>query len=291
MNYPVLDIVSSLKENLSNNPVVILQAPPGAGKSTVLPLQLMDESWLQGKKIIMLEPRRLAAKSVAERMADLLEEDAGQRIGYSVRFDSKTSSKTKIEVVTEGILTRMIQSDNTLEEVGLLIFDEFHERSLHADLALALSLQMQQVLRDDLSILILSATLDSETLSAILGGAPIVTSTGRQHPVAIHYTNDEDGPVVQRAVQAIRKAVRDEEGDVLVFLPGAGEIRRCEEMLRDDDATAGISIHPLFGDLPFKQQQQAILPRKDGGRKIVLATSIAETSLTIEGVHVVIDLY
>ncbi|WP_245970346.1 ATP-dependent helicase HrpB [Pseudochryseolinea flava] len=267
---------------------MILQAPPGAGKSTVLPLQLMDEPWLGGKKIIMLEPRRLAAKSVAERMADLLEEDAGQRIGYSVRFDSKVSSKTKIEVVTEGILTRMIQSDNTLEDVGMLIFDEFHERSLHADLALALSLQMQQVLRDDLRILIMSATLDSENLSSILGGAPIITSSGRQYPVTIHYTPDEDGPVVPRAVHAIRKAVRDEQGDLLVFLPGAGEIKRVEDILREE-YFADVSIHPLFGDLPFKQQQQAILPRQDGGRKIVLSTSIAETSLTIEGVRVVID--
>jgi ATP-dependent helicase HrpB len=289
LNYPVFDIVASLKEKLSTNSVVILQAPPGAGKSTILPLQLLDEPWLQGKKIIMLEPRRLAAKSVAERMADLLNENAGERIGYSVRFDSKTSSKTKVEVVTEGILTRMIQSDNTLEEVGLLIFDEFHERSLHADLALALSLQMQQVLRDDLRILIMSATLDSDNLSSILGNAPIVTSSGRQYPVTIHYTSEEDGPIVARMVNAMRRAIRDDEGDVLAFLPGAGEIKRAEEMLLADDYFSGISIHPLFGDLPFKQQQQAILPRTDDGRKIVLATSIAETSLTIEGVRVVID--
>lgn len=288
MHYPVLDILSELKEKLAQHPVVILQAPPGAGKSTVLPLHLLKEDWLKDKKMIMLEPRRLAARSVAERLADLHSEQTGETVGYRVRFDTKVSNKTRIEVVTEGILTRMIQSDNSLEEIGLLIFDEFHERSLHADLALALSLQVQQVLRNDLRILIMSATLDSEQLSSMLNNAPVITSTGRQFPVEYKYLQQEsDTPIASRMNAAIRKVLREEEGDVLAFLPGAGEINRTQQLLSEDGVNA--KIHPLFGDLPFKQQQEAILPCNDGQRKIVLATSIAETSLTIEGIRIVID--
>jgi ATP-dependent helicase HrpB len=288
MSYPVLDILAELKQKLAQHPVVILQAPPGAGKSTVLPLQLLEEEWLNHKKIILLEPRRLAAKSVAERLADLRGEQTGGTVGYRVRFDSNVSERTRIEVVTEGILTRMIQTDNSLEEVGLLVFDEFHERSLQADLALALSLQVQQVLRPDLRLLIMSATLDGESLSNVLGKAPIVTSVGRQFPVEFRYAQQEsDSPVANRMAAAIRKALREEQGDVLAFLPGAGEITRTQQLLEDEGVAA--VIHPLFGDLPFRQQQEAILPRSDGQRKIVLATSIAETSLTIEGVRVVID--
>jgi ATP-dependent helicase HrpB len=287
MTYPVLDIVPELKQTLAKHASAILQAPPGAGKSTVLPLQLMEEEWLQGRKIIMLEPRRLAAKSVAERMADMVGEKVGERIGYRIRFETRVSARTKVEVVTEGILTRMLQSDNSLEEAGLLIFDEFHERSLHADLALSFSLQLQQVLREDLRILIMSATLDGEHLSRVLGGVPIITSKGKQFPVDLRYANTDEGQVATRMVNAIRRAMRTDEGDILSFLPGAGEIRRTQELLEEE--FSGISIHPLFGDLPFKQQQEAILPRKDGVRKIVLATSIAETSLTIEGIRIVID--
>ncbi|PZR32305.1 MAG: ATP-dependent helicase HrpB [Azospira oryzae] len=288
MHYPVLDILSELKEKLAHYPVVILQAPPGAGKSTVLPLHLLKEEWLTNKKMVMLEPRRLAAKSVAERLADLHSEQTGETVGYRVRFDTKVSSKTRIEVVTEGILTRMIQSDNSLEDIGLLIFDEFHERSLHADLALALSLQVQHVLRSDLRILIMSATLDGEQLSVLLNNAPIITSTGRQFPVEYNYLQQEsDTSIASRMNAAIRKALREEEGDVLAFLPGAGEINRTQQLLDEEGVAA--KIHPLFGDLPFKQQQEAILPRSDGQRKIVLATSIAETSLTIEGIRIVID--
>ncbi len=238
----------------------------------------------------MLEPRRLAARSVAERMATQLGELVGEQIGYRVRFDTKVSSKTKVEVVTEGILTRMIQSDNSLEEAGLLIFDEFHERSIHADLALALSLQMQQVLRDDLRILIMSATLDADQLSIKLGNAPIVTSLGRQFPVAIQYSQQQEADhhtIAARTTTAIRKAMVEQQGDILVFLPGSGEIRRVEDALQE--IAIGAIVYPLYGDLPFNKQQEAILPRKDGARKIVLATSIAETSLTIEGVKIVID--
>lgn len=288
MDYPVLDILQQLREKLSSHPIVILQAPPGAGKSTVLPLHLLHEEWLGEKKMIMLEPRRLAAKSVAERLADLLSESAGSTVGYRVRFDTRVSDRTRIEVVTEGILTRIIQSDNSLEEVGLLIFDEFHERSLHADLALALSLQVQQVLRSDLRILIMSATLDGEHLSSVLNGAPIVTSSGRQFPIEYNYVQQEsDTPIASKMSVAIRKALRDDKGDILAFLPGAGEISRTQQLLEEDGVAA--IVHPLFGDLPFRQQQEAIMPRADGQRKVVLATSIAETSLTIEGIRIVID--
>lgn len=286
--YPVLEVLSDLKEKLRTYGSVILQAPPGAGKSTVLPLELIDEPWLAKKKIVMLEPRRLAARSVAERMASLLDEAVGQRVGYRVRFDTKVGPDTRIEVVTEGILTRMIQSDNTLEDVGLLIFDEFHERSIHADLALALSLQLQQVLREDLKILIMSATLDADYLSGKLGNCPVITSTGRQFPVNVQYVQQEsDQHISIRMASAIRKALNEETGDILAFLPGSGEIRRVEETLAESDLTA--IVYPLYGDLSMNKQQEAILPRKDGLRKIVLATSIAETSLTIEGIRIVID--
>lgn len=286
--YPVLEILAELREKLSKNPVVILQAPPGAGKSTVLPLKLMDEVWLNHKKIIMLEPRRLAAKSVAERMASLRNEPVGSSVGYRVRFDTKVSAVTRIEVVTEGILTRMLQTDNSLDEAGLLIFDEFHERSIHADLALTLALQVQQVLRPELRILIMSATLDVMNLSGILGNAPVISSQGKQFPVAIRYaTQESDQHITIRTVSIIRKALQEEEGDILVFLPGAGEIKRTEDLLSAEPINA--IVYPLYGDLTFKKQQEAILPDPRGHRKVVLATSIAETSLTIEGIKVVID--
>lgn len=287
MSYPVLSILHQLREKLESHPVVVLEAPPGAGKSTILPLHLLDEPWLQNKKIILLEPRRLAARSVAMRMAELKDETAGETIGYRVRFDTRVGKQTRIEVVTEGILTRMIQQDNSLEDVGLLIFDEFHERSLQADLALTLSLQVQQILRPDLRILIMSATLDGERLTEVLK-APEVRSAGRQFPVAIHYQLQPDtSPLVTRITTAIRKALRDHDGDILAFLPGAGEIRRAAELLEVEDFP--FMVYPLYGDLNFKKQQEAIMPDPQGRRKIVLATAIAETSLTIEGVSVVID--
>ena len=287
MTYPVLEVVDLLKRRLADNPIVILQAPPGAGKSTVLPLELMDEAWLHGKKIVMLEPRRLAARSVAHRMASLKSEPAGESIGYRIRFETVISSKTRIEVVTEGILTRMIQQDNALEDVGLVIFDEFHERSLQADLALALCLQVQQVLRTDLRILIMSATLDGEKISAALGAAPIVTSLGRQYPVEFRYQQETDSPIHVRITRIIHKAMRENPGDVLAFLPGAGEIARTQELLEAENI--GAVVHSLYGDLPMRKQQEAIMPDAQGRRKIVLATSIAETSLTIEGISIVID--
>jgi ATP-dependent helicase HrpB len=287
MTYAVLDILEELRTALQQRHVVILQAPPGAGKSTVLPLHLLGEGWLGGNKIVMLEPRRLAAKAVAMRMASLKHEETGDTVGYSVRFESKVSSRTRLHVVTEGILTRMIQSDNSLDGIGMIIFDEFHERSLQGDLALALTLQVQQVLRPDLRILIMSATLDSEYLSAKLN-APVITSTGRQFEVERRYVNiDPDSPLHVRVTRAIVKALNESNGDVLAFLPGAGEILRTQQLL--EEGNVGARVHVLYGDLPPRQQQDALVPDPGGARKIILATSIAETSLTIEGVKVVVD--
>ncbi len=288
VSYPVLEIIPALKQALLKNSVVILQAPPGAGKSTVLPLQLLDEPWLKNKKMIMLEPRRLAARSVALRMAEELDQQAGDTVGYRVRFESVVGKNTRIEVVTEGILTRMIQTDNSLEDVGLVIFDEFHERSLQADLALALCYQAQQVLRSDLCILIMSATLDGEKISSIFNRAPIITSTGKQFPVVFQYIpSEKDVHISVATARVIRKALREQTGDMLVFLPGAGEIQRVQTLLETENSSA--LVVPLYGDLPFKKQQEAILPHPQGMRKIVLATSIAETSLTIEGITTVVD--
>lgn len=286
--YPVQEIVPQLKEALGKNPVVILQAPPGAGKSTILPLTLLNEPWLKDQKMIMLEPRKLAARSVAHRMASLLDEEPGKTIGYRVRFETVVSSATRCEVVTEGILTRMLQSDNALEGVGLVIFDEFHERNLHADLALALCHQIQQVLRNDLKILIMSATLDGEKISSLLNNAPIITSSGRQFPVTLNYiAPDKDAYIASSTARVIRKALTEQKGDVLAFLPGTGDIHKVAELL--DSESLGARIYPLYGDLPFKVQQEAILPDPQRIRKVVLATSIAETSLTIEGITTVVD--
>jgi ATP-dependent helicase HrpB len=288
MSLPILEILEDVKGALREQNTVILQAPPGAGKSTVLPIHLLDEPWLAGRKILMLQPRRLAARAVASRLATLLGEPLGATAGYRVRFEREVSSKTRIEVLTEGILTRLLQGDNTLEGVGLVIFDEFHERSLHADLALALCREVQQVLRDDLRILVMSATLDGEKLAPLLGGAPVLTSQGRQYPIRYQYLPQEsDAPIPQRVARAVRKALAEQEGDILAFLPGAGEIGRTQQLL--EESAANVRIHPLYGDLPPRQQQEAILPGPPGVRKVVLATSIAETSLTIEGIRVVVD--
>jgi ATP-dependent helicase HrpB len=287
IDLPVGEVVPEVREKLELSNTLILKAPPGAGKSTLIPLVLMDEEWLQGKKIIMLEPRRLAAKSIANRLADLLGEKVGQSVGYRIRFETKVSDLTKIEVVTEGILTRMLQSDNALEDVGLVIFDEFHERSIHADTAMALCRESQQVLRSDLRILVMSATLELSELSALLG-ADVIVSEGRQFPVEVEYVGDSEWRLLpELAARTIKMAVQKNEGDILVFLPGQGEIKKCESILRS--TLKGIQIHPLYGRLPFNKQQAAIFPDKEGRRKVILATSIAETSLTIEGVKVVVD--
>jgi len=287
IDLPVKEIISYVREQLAKENTLIVNAPPGAGKSTLLPLALMNEEWLNGKKIIMLEPRRLAARSIAARMSDLISDQVGKSIGYRVRFDNRVSVDTKIEVVTEGILTRMLHTDNALEDVGLVIFDEFHERSLHADLALALCREAQLLLRPDLRIMIMSATLNMPQLTALLK-APVAISEGKQYPVEIIYNGDADETLLpELTARTVMKAIKEYEGDVLVFLPGEGEIKKCEELLRN--ALPEFSIHPLYGQLPQQQQFAAIMPDKYGKRKVVLATSIAETSLTIEGIRIVVD--
>jgi len=287
-DFPIQQIIPDVKRVLEKQSLLILQAPPGAGKSTILPLQLLEETWLAGKKIIMLEPRRIATRAVATRMASLCEEPVGKTIGYRIRFENKTSTQTRIEIVTEGILTRMLQNDNALEGVGVVIFDEFHERSLQADLALALCYQMQQILRPDLRLLIMSATLDGAKLSALLNQAPILTSEGRQFPVKLNYVSvDEKTPLHLNMARAIRKALSEQQGDILAFLPGAGEIQRTQQLLEQEGVSA--NVLPLYGDLSQQKQQEALLPDPAGNRKVVLATSIAETSLTIEGIKSVID--
>lgn len=284
---PVKEVIPSVKEQLNTINTLILKAPTGAGKSTLVPIALLDEEWLAGKKIIMLEPRRLAAKTVALRMADMMGEPVGDTVGYRIRFEQKVSKKTRLEVVTEGILTRMLQTDNALEDVGLVIFDEFHERSIHADLAMALCRESQQVLRPDLKILVMSATLDMPHLSAMLT-APIIESEGKLFPVEIEYTGDSDFKMIpELTMRIIKRALQENEGDILVFLPGQGEIKKCEEMLKR--ANLKVKIHPLYGSLPNNRQAAAIYPDKEGNRKVVLATNVAETSLTIEGIKVVID--
>lgn len=284
---PVVEIIPELRKTLKEQSTVIIGAPPGAGKSTLLPLTLFEEDFLQGKKVIMLEPRRLAARSIAMRMAELLGEEVGQTVGYRIRFENRVSKDTRIEVVTEGILTRMLQSDNALEQFGLVIFDEFHERNLQADLALALCREAQQVLRPDLRIMIMSATLNIPQLQTLLN-APVIESQGRTYPVEIIHTGDADEYFIPELVaQTIARAVKEHNGDVLAFLPGEGEIRKCEELLRGQ--LTDFSLHPLYGMLPQNEQYAAIMPNKHGKRKIVMATSIAETSLTIEGIKIVVD--
>ncbi len=287
IDLPITEVIDQVKEHLVNGNTLIVNAPPGAGKSTLLPLVLLEEEWLDGQKIIMLEPRRLAARTIAMRMADLLGEQAGQRVGYRIRFDTCVSDKTQLEVVTEGILTRMLQQDNALEGVGLVIFDEFHERSLFADTALALAREAQQVLRPDLRLMIMSATLDMPQLTQLLN-APSVVSQGRQYPVKLFHEGESDAMLLpELTAKVVSKAVKEQDGDILVFLPGEGEIKACEAVLKRSHRT--ISIHPLYGQLPPNKQYAAIMPHKEGKRKIILATSIAETSLTIEGIKVVVD--
>lgn len=286
---PIDAILPELLHTIRNHPNCILHAPPGAGKTTRVPLALLDIISPAAGRIIMLEPRRLAAVSAARWMARSLGEDVGQTVGYSIRFESKVSLATRIEVVTEAILTRRIQNDPLLEGVGMVIFDEFHERSIHADLGLALCLDVQRQVRDDLHILVMSATLECDPLSALMDAAPVISSAGRSYPVEEVYLEEQPrGALPHRMAAATLRALAETEGDLLLFLPGAGEIRSCAARLAEAGlAGRGITIHPLYGDLPFEEQQAAILPGRK--RKVVLATSIAETSLTIEGVRTVID--
>jgi len=287
---PIDIVLPELIAAMETHRSVILTAEPGAGKTTRVPIALKDQPWLNGKKIIMLEPRRVATQRSAVYMAQLLSEKVGDVIGYRIRGESKVSRTTKIEIVTEGILTRMIQDDPTMPDIGLIIFDEFHERSIHADLGLALALEVQEHLRNDLRILIMSATLDGISLSKLLNDAPIIYSKGRTFPVTIHYLpSPNNGSIERSVVAAINKAVNDEQGDILVFLPGQREIYRVESMLEDLKSSTNIVIHLLFGEADREKQQAAFNPDRNGKRKIILSTNIAETSVTIEGVRIVID--
>ncbi len=296
---PIDVALTPLRQALASHTCAVLQAPPGAGKSTVVPLMLRDEPWLRGKRLIMLEPRRLAARAVAQRMAQTLGESVGRTVGYRMRLDTKVSAATRIEVVTEGVLTRMLQEDAGLEGVGAVIFDEFHERSLQADLGLALTLDARTNLAPQLRLLVMSATLDGAAVAQLLGDAPVITAEGRLYPVATHYagkglpllpatgaaaSRPQDSPE-RLVMQLVQRALREEHGDVLVFLPGAREIRRVQAGLA---AAQGVRVLPLFGDLSADQQDAALAPVA-GARKVVLATNIAETSLTIPGVRVVVD--
>ena len=288
--YPIFDVIDELKLRLETDNKVILTAATGAGKSTILPLLLLDMPFLKGKKIIMLEPRRIAAISIASRMSDLLGEKIGLTVGYRLRFDTCISKQTKIEIVTEAILQKMLVTDSLLEDVGLIIFDEFHERNLYSDIALAMCREVQQYLREDLRILIMSATLNIDNLVKELN-IPVVKSAGRSFPVDIRYIEPNENDIISLQVaKAISKSLKNDNGDILAFLPGEYDIIKCLEILQnsilDNDQ---IVIYPLYGQLSADIQQKAILRDKLGRRKVVLATSVAETSLTIEGVQVVID--
>jgi ATP-dependent helicase HrpB len=300
---PIDDVLPELRVVLANHRSVVLQAPPGAGKSTVVPLALLDEAWARGKRLIMLEPRRLAARAVAQRMAQTLRESVGQTVGYRMRLDTRVSRDTRIEVVTEGVLTRMLQSDPSLEGVAALIFDEFHERSLQADLGLALAIDARENLAPDLKLVVMSATLEGERVAALLGDAPLVSAPGRMFPVETRFAGkgapllpdpaaargQQESPERQVA-QVVHAALLEEPGDVLVFLPGAREIRRVQTLLLERaQAIPSLQILPLFGELSTGEQDAALAPSSGGMRKVVLATNIAETSLTIPGVRIVVD--
>ena len=287
---PIDDALDPLKAALAASSRAVLVAPPGAGKTTRAPLALLDEPWARGKRLLLLEPRRLAARAAASRMAATLGERVGETIGLRVRFESLVSARTRIEVVTGGVFTRMILDDPALEGVGAVLFDEFHERSLEADLGLALALEAQGAFREDLRILVMSATLDGARVRALLGEAPLIESQGRAWPVATRYVGRTPGARIEdEAARATLAALEEETGSILVFLPGQGEIRRVAEMLEARIRRGDVDVAPLYGAMDARAQDRAIAPARPGRRKIVLATSIAETSLTIEGVRVVVD--
>lgn len=292
---PIQSVLPELLRVLQERGAAVLQAPPGAGKTTRVPLALLDQPWLAGTRIVMLEPRRLAARAAASYMARLLGETVGETVGYRVRMDTRVGPRTRIEVVTEGVLTRMLQSDPSLEGVGILLFDEFHERSLHADVGLTLTLQSRALFRPDLRILVMSATLEGGPVAKLLGDAPIVTSEGRAYPVERHYlARKVDTHIEPVLARQVHDALHTHDGDILAFLPGAGEIRRAAELLNErlqSDAALRdrVDVLPLHGQLAPGEQDRAIAPSVAGRRKVVLATAIAETSLTIEGVRIVVD--
>jgi ATP-dependent helicase HrpB len=289
---PIYEVLEDLKSSLQTSSTLILQAPPGAGKSTAVPISLLDEAWLGDKIIIMLEPRRVATRNVATQMAKLLGEELGQRVGYQVKMDSKFSKETKILVLTEAILVRKLQSNQTLDGVAMIIFDEFHERSIHTDLSLALSLQVQELLRDDLKILIMSATLNADILSTLLGRVPIITSKGKMYDVQNIYLDIKTKQPDFRSLNSVLlnttlQAIKENDGDILVFLAGVKEIKNLQTSLANASVSKDILLLPLYSSLSKNEQDRAI--NKSSKRKIILSTNIAQTSLTIEGVKVVID--
>ncbi|MFZ0498726.1 MAG: ATP-dependent helicase HrpB [Steroidobacteraceae bacterium] len=303
---PIDEALPQLRRVLQECSSVVLRAPPGAGKSTVVPLVLLQESWAAGKRILMLEPRRLAARAVAARMSETLGEAVGRTVGYRMRLDTRVSRDTRIEVVTEGVLTRMLQSDPALEGVAAVLFDEYHERSLQADLGLALALDARENVAPELKILVMSATLEGAAVSRLLGDAPVITTHGRSFPVATRYVGKGAPPLpdmgagrgTQESPEAVtarivRLALEEEQGDVLVFLPGAREIHRVRALLESSAAASGSAgrplLLPLYGELSSEEQETALTPGRPGSRRVVLATNIAETSLTIPGVRVVVD--
>ncbi len=287
---PIENVLPALKAAMLASHATVLVAPPGAGKTTAVPLALLGEPWVEGRKIIVLEPRRLAARAAATRMASTLGEAVGETVGFRVRLQSKVSARTRIEVVTEGVFTRMILDDPGLESVAAVLFDEFHERSLDADLGLAFARDVQGLLRDDLRLLVMSATLDGARVSSLLGDAPVIESHGRMFPVDTrHLGRDDRLRLEERVGRAVERALAEETGSLLVFLPGQGEIRRVERWLSERLRRPDVDLAPLYGALEPAVQDRAIAPAAPGRRKVVLATSIAETSLTIQGVRVVID--
>lgn len=293
MTFPVEKAIPEIKQALQNTGRAVLQAPPGAGKTTRVPLALLDESWLKNKKILLLEPRRLAAKTCASYMASILKQPLGRTVGYRIRMESKVSADTSIEVMTQGIFTRKIQTDPGLEDVGLVIFDEFHERNIHSDLGLALCMDALEAFCSELKILVMSATMDVKAVSSLMDDAPVIVSEGRQFDVKTIYSRMQDLKKQKSSVEIncagkIRQALEETGEDILVFLPGAGEIRRVYSIL-EQELSSDIDLLPLYGNLTREQQEKVFLPSKAGNRKIVLSTSIAETSLTIDGIGVVVD--
>lgn len=289
---PVVEVLPALKAALQSHDAVVLEAPPGAGKSTVVPLALLSEPWLQNRKILMLEPRRLAARAVAERMARSLNEKVGETVGYRMRLDTKVGPSTRIEVVTEGVLVRLLQDDPALEGAGLVIFDEFHERNLQSDLGLALLRDACATLETDIRVLVMSATLDTQSLRTYLQDAPCITAAGRQYPVEVRHVGEglplmPDEGLERRIASVIHRALGETEGDLLIFLPGAAEIRRLAALL--GEMPSQVCVLPLYGELSATEQDAALTPAPPGTRHVVLATNIAETSLTLPGVRVVID--
>ena len=298
---PIDAALPALCAALRSGQAAVLQAPPGAGKSTVVPLALLEQPWVDGRRLILLEPRRLAARAVAHRMAHTLREAVGETVGYRMRMDTRVSARTRIEVVTEGVLTRLLQADPALEGVAAVVFDEYHERSLQADLGLALTLDCRANLAPELRVIVMSATLDGERVAQLLGDAPLVTAQGQMHPVEVRYIGHgapalpdnlrhvESASPESLTVRGVLQALREHEGDVLVFLPGQREIRRVHSLLLGGNLPPNVVVLPLYGELSAPEQELALQPAAAGTRKVVLSTNIAETSLTIEGVRLIVD--